>query len=115
MSRALALRNVPAANSPAAEFDRLREDLDLSFRHTGDGFARRELGIEMHNAGAALRLGKHDGVGLARDNCVEVGVCHTGIESIDAHEQARALRGGSRALEKIQRRGTCLVLPLGGN
>ena len=115
MSRVLALRNVPAANSPAADFDRLRQDLDLSFRHTGDGFTRRELGIEMHNAGAALRLGKHDGVGLARDNCIEVGVCHPGLESIDAHEQARPLRGCPRALEKIQRRGARLVLPLGGN
>ena len=55
--------------------------------------------------GAAFRLGKHDGVGLAGDNGIEVGVGHAGVEAIDAHEQARPLLGGPRALEKIQRRG----------
>ncbi len=67
----------------------------------------------MDDACAAFRLGKHDGVGLAGDDRIEIGIGHAGVEPVDAHQQARALFGRAGTFQKIQRRGARLFLALG--
>ena len=67
----------------------------------------------MGDAGAAFGLGKQNGVGLSRHNGVEIGVGHAGVEAVDAHQQARALRLRLRGLEEFQRGGARLRLALG--
>ena len=49
------------------------------------------------------------------DDRIKVGIRHAGVETIDAHQQSRALLDGSGALEKIQSRCACLRLSLRRN
>ena len=98
------MRKLPAAKSPAAEFNRLRQNLDLPFGHAGDGFTGGELCVEMNNARSSFGFGKDNGIRPAGDDGIEVGIGHACVEAIDAHEQARALFGGAGLLEKLERR-----------
>ena len=56
-----------------------------------DGFARGELGVGVDHGRAAFRLRQHDGVRLRRHDGVEVGVDQAGRDTVDAHQEARAV------------------------
>ena len=102
-------------NRPAADFHRLRQNLDRAFGDAGDGLARGELGVEMGDGRAAFGFRKQNGVGLARHHGVEIGVGHAGLEAVDAHQR----RGRSflplALLRNRQRRLPRHVLALGRN
>ena len=113
ISRLLQSRKVPARKKPAAEFNRLRQNLDRAFRQAGDGLARGQLGVEMDDRLAAFGLGKQHRVRPACHDGVEIGVGHAGVEAVDAHQQARALLCWPVGFEKLQCGGARLRLALG--
>ena len=98
----------PCARGPvgAGEKQRLRglgrdrHDLDVPVRNAGDRFARRQLGVGMDDGGAAFRLRKHDGIGPRRHHRVEIGIGQSGLQPVDAHEQARPRRLSGRFLQE---------------
>ena len=96
---------------PSRRLNRLRDNFDRALGQPGDGLARGQLGIEMGDGGAAFRLGKQHGVRPARHDGVEIGIDQSGVEPVDAHQQARTLRLRPDALEEIEaglaRRAAC--------
>ena len=69
----------------------------------------------MDEAFAAFGFGKQDGVRLARHDCREIGVGLAGLEPVDAHQQARALRFRLRALEVFEAGGARMRFALRRN
>ena len=69
ISRALDIAISAGGEDAGRGLHRLRQDFDVAFGNSGDRLARGELGVEMRHGRAAFRLGKHDGVGLARHDC----------------------------------------------
>ena len=72
------------------------DDLDVPVGQAGQRLAGRELGVGMHDAGAAFRLRQHDGVGPRRHHGIEVGIGEAGREAVDAHQEARPGRAAAR-------------------
>src|SRR5215472_3558918 len=75
-----------------------RHDLDRTLGQTRDRLTRQKLRIGTNDIGAAFCLRQHDGVGTRGHDGVEIGVGKTGRKSVDANEEARAVRsfGGTR-------------------
>jgi len=61
----------------------------------------------MNNARSSFGFGEDNGIRPSGDDGIEVGIGHACVEAIDAHEQTRALFGGTGFLEKRERRFAC--------
>ena len=90
--------------------DRHGDDLDMPLGQPGDRLVGGELGIGVHDRGAALGLRQQDGVGPRRHDRLEIGIDEAAAEPIDAHadegtpRQARRLRhegGRARARRRL--------------
>ena len=102
----------------AGEEHRLRgfggdgDDVERAVGQAVDRLARGDLGVAMDDGRAAFGLGKHDAIGTARHDGVEVVVGQAGGQSVDAHVKARALLRALASFRKRQRGGARLGLVL---
>ena len=81
-----------------------RENFDRAVRQPVQRLARGELGVEMSDRRAALRLRQEDRIRFARDHDIEIVIGQPRVERVHTHNELWPVRR-SRMLSEVGKRG----------